>query len=463
MKVLHIDHNHPVLEQGLKKLGCLNEEDFSSSKEEIEAKIHLYDGIVIRSRFKIDKEFLDKATRLKFIARVGAGVESIDVDHAKKKGVHLISAPEGNRNAVGEHALGMLLSLFNKFKQADDQIRKGKWLREANRGLELDGKTIGLIGYGNMGKSFAKKLQGFEVEVLCYDIKENVGDANCRQTTLTEIQEKADVLSIHTPFNELSDKMINRDLISLFRKPFYLINTARGSAVVTDHLVEGIEQGKILGACLDVLEYEKTSFENLFENKSLPAAFEYLIHSDQVLLSPHVAGWTVESKEKLAQTCVEKIAALFFNIHTKPIAQKNSLRTKVTGIGGVFFKTKDPEKTKKWYEKHLGFQIDSQGSSFWWKDMHNQNATTQWSPFKEESTYFSPSQKDFMFNYRVSNLENLLVELQKEGVVILGKPESFSYGKFAWILDLDGNKIELWEPNNAHFENLTNGDARENI
>lgn len=456
MRVLHIDSNHPILQQNLQKLGCVNEEDFSSSKEEIEAKIHLYDGIVIRSRFKIDKPFLDKATQLKFIARVGAGLESIDVAYAKKKGVRLISAPEGNRNAVGEHALGMLLSLFNKLKQADEQIRRGKWLREANRGIELEGKTIGLIGYGNMGKSFAKKLQGFDVEVLCYDIKEDVGDANCRQTTLTEIQEKVDVLSIHTPFNELSDKMINRDLIHLFKKPFYLINTARGSAVVTDHLVEALEQGKILGACLDVLEYEKNSFENLFENKNLPAAFEYLIRSDQVLLSPHVAGWTVESKEKLAQTCVEKIASLFFNIHTKPVQNKPSLDRKVTGIGGVFFKTKNLEETKKWYQKHLGFQIDSQGSTFWWKDHQNQNATTQWSPFKEESNYFEPSKKEFMLNYRVANLDRLLADLQKEGVVILGIPESFSYGKFAWILDLDGNKIELWEPNNDCSEDWTN-------
>ena len=451
MKVLHIDSNHPILQLGLEKLGCINEEDYTSSKQEIEKKIHLYEGVVIRSRFKIDKQFIDKATNLKFIARVGAGLESINIDYAEQKGIHLVSAPEGNRNAVGEHALGMLLSLFNNLKQADLQIRNGSWLREENRGLELDGKVVGLIGYGNMGKSFAKKLKGFEVEVLCYDIKENVGDENCRQTTLTEIQERADVLSIHTPYNDLSDKMINRDLISLFRKPFYLINTARGSAVVTEHLVEAMMMGKIKGACLDVLEYEKASFENLFENNSLPTAFQYLIEADNVLLSPHVAGWTIESHEKLAQTCVDKVAAKFFDIHLT-IQESEKEKTKVTGIGGLFFKTKDVEKTKLWYQKHLGFDVDAYGSTFWWKDKNNKKATTQWSPFQEKSNYFNPSKKDFMFNYRVANLDNLLDELRKEGITIIDKPEVFSYGKFAWILDLDGNKIELWEPIDSVFE-----------
>ena len=445
MRVLHIDSNHPVLKSGLADLGCTNDEDFVSSKTDIETKIHLYEGVVIRSRFKIDKLFLDKANNLKFIARVGAGLESIDTEYAAEKGVQLISAPEGNRNAVGEHALGMLLSLFNKIKQADTQIRNGKWLREENRGVELDGKIVGLIGYGNMGKSFAKKLRGFDVEVLCYDIKENVGDENCRQTTLTEIQERADVLSLHTPYNDLSDKMINWDMISLFKKPFYLINTARGSAVVTDHLVQAMQMGKILGACLDVLEYEKGSFENLFENDNLPPAFEYLIHSDQVLLSPHVAGWTIESKIKLAQTCVDKIAAHFFDIHVQPLKKSETLE-KVTGIGGLFFKVKNPEQTRAWYQKHLGFDIDTYGSTFWWKDKQQNDASTQWSPFPENSNYFNPSKKDYMFNYRVKNLTQLLVDLKSEGIEVIDKPEVFSYGKFAWILDLDGNKIELWEP-----------------
>ena len=313
MKVLHLDSNHELLIDQLTDLGFTNHTDFSSSKAEIEAKIQDYDGIVIRSRFTIDKQFLDKATNLKFIGRVGAGLENIDCDYAITKGIELISAPEGNRNAVGEHSLGMLLSLFNKMRKADVEVREGKWLREENRGIELDGRTVGLIGYGNMGKAFAKKLRGFDVEVLCYDIKPNVSDDNCKQVSLAELQEKADVLSLHTPQTELTINMVNEDFINAFKKPFWLINTARGKSVVTKDLVSALESGKILGAGLDVLEYEKKSFENLFTDAEMPEAFQYLINSDKVLLSPHVGGWTVESKRKLAQTIVDKIKLKFID------------------------------------------------------------------------------------------------------------------------------------------------------
>ncbi|WP_298493122.1 2-hydroxyacid dehydrogenase [uncultured Algibacter sp.] len=310
MKILHLDSNHDLLINQLNDLGYTNHEDYKSTKEAIEAKIHEYDGIVLRSRFTIDKQFLDAAKNLKFIGRVGAGLENIDCDYALQKGVHLISAPEGNRNAVGEHTLGMLLSLFNKLNKADAEVRQGKWLREDNRGLELDGKTVGLIGYGNMGKAFAKKLRGFDVEVLCYDIKNNVGDANAKQVSLTELQEKADILSLHTPQTPLTLNMINATFINQFKKPFWFFNTARGKSVVTKDLVQALKSGKILGAGLDVLEYEKTSFENLFST-NMPDAFQYLINAENVLLSPHVAGWTIESKEKLAQTIVDKIKAKF--------------------------------------------------------------------------------------------------------------------------------------------------------
>ncbi len=311
MKILHIDSNHPLLLNKLNELGFVNDEDYTSSKSEIENKIHNYNGIVIRSRFKIDKRFIDAANNLQFIARVGAGLESIDCDYALQKGIKLISAPEGNRNAVGEHTLGMLLSLFNKMTKADSEIGQGKWLREENRGIELDGKTVGIIGYGNMGKAFAKKLKGFDVEVFCYDIKEGIGDENCKQVSLAELQQKTDVLSLHTPFNKLSHNMVNSQLINGFEKQFWLLNTARGTAVVTNDLVNALQSGKILGAGLDVLEYEKGSFENLFENDELPTAFEHLINAKNVLLSPHVAGWTVESKIKLAQTIVDKIKQEF--------------------------------------------------------------------------------------------------------------------------------------------------------
>jgi D-3-phosphoglycerate dehydrogenase / 2-oxoglutarate reductase len=311
LKILHLDSNHPLLIAQLNKLGFTNDEDYTSTKSEIAAKIHSYDGFIIRSRFKIDKPFLDNAKNLKFIGRVGAGLENIDCVYAKKKNIILIAAPEGNRNAVGEHSLGMLLALFNKMIKADLEVRQGKWLREENRGLELDGKTVGLIGYGNMGKSFAKKLRGFDVDVLCYDLKPNVGDENCTQVSLQELQDRSDVLSLHTPQTELTKNMINHEFINNFKKNFWLINTARGTSVVTKDLVYALKSGKILGAGLDVLEYEKSSFENLFSDNNLPEGFQYLVQANNVILSPHVAGWTIESKEKLAQTIVDKVKVNF--------------------------------------------------------------------------------------------------------------------------------------------------------
>ena len=311
MKILHLDTNHPILIAQLNNLGFTNDEDYTSSKAEIVAKIHLYDGLIIRSRFSIDASFLEKGKNLKFIGRVGAGLENIDSSYAKNNGITLIAAPEGNRNAVGEHTLGMLLSLFNKLNKANSEIKKGQWLREENRGVELDGKTIGLIGYGNMGKSFAKKLRGFNVQVLCYDLKPNVSDDCCKQVSLREFQQKVDVLSLHTPQTELTRNMVNTSFIQSFKKNFWLLNTARGTSVVTKDLVIALKSGKILGAGLDVLEYEKASFENLFTNDKIPKAFQYLINSNNVLLSPHVAGWTIESKEKLAQTIVDKIKSSY--------------------------------------------------------------------------------------------------------------------------------------------------------
>tara|TARA_B100000767_G_C19762233_1_gene535746 strand:+ start:532 stop:1467 length:936 start_codon:yes stop_codon:yes gene_type:complete len=310
MKILHLDKNHESLINQLNGLGFENEEDYTSSKGDIMEKIHSYDGLIVRSRIVIDNFFLDKAKRLKFIGRVGAGLENIDCEFAKNKKIELFAAPEGNRNAVGEHSLAMLLSLFNKLNKANREVKTGSWVREENRGIELDGKTIGILGYGNMGKSFSKKLKGFDVDVLCYDLKENVADENCQQVSLAELQERSDVISIHTPQTKLTTNMVNTVFINQFKKSFWLINTARGSAVVTKDLVSGIEKGKILGAGLDVLEYEKSSFENLFFSET-PKALRYLIDSDSVILSPHIAGWTQESEKKLADTIVKKIKKTF--------------------------------------------------------------------------------------------------------------------------------------------------------
>lgn len=311
MKVLHLDVNHPLIIEQFNALGFQNDEDYTSSKEEIEKKIADYDGVVIRSRFTIDETFLDKAVNLKFIARLGAGLENIDTDHAKRLGIFLAAAPEGNRNAVGEHALGMLLSLFNKLNKADKEVRNGKWDREGNRGIELEGKTVGIIGYGNMGKAFAKKLKGFDVEVICYDIVGGVGDGNARQVGIMEFKQRAEVISLHVPQTAATLNMINADFLKDFKNPLWLINTARGKCVVTEDLVSAIKEGKVLGAGLDVLEYEKKSFEDMFSGSELPEAFTYLINADNVLLTPHVAGWTVESKVKLAQTVVDKVKAKF--------------------------------------------------------------------------------------------------------------------------------------------------------
>lgn len=312
MKVLHVDENHPLLLEQLRDYGFENHTDYNASKAEIEAKIADYDGLIIRSRFTLDNTFFDAATNLKFIGRLGAGLENINTVYADKKGVKLYNAPEGNRNAVGEHTLGMLLSLFNKLNKADREVRQGMWKREDNRGLEIEGKTIGIIGYGNMGKSFACTLRGFDCTVLCYDLKAHVGNDDATQVSLDEFQEQCDVVSLHTPLNPTSKEMINTVFIEGFKKPFWFLSTARGKCTVTADLVKGMKAGKVSGVGLDVLEYEKKSFENLFEGANkLPEAFDYLVHSDRVLLSPHVGGWTVESKRKLAQTIVDKIKADF--------------------------------------------------------------------------------------------------------------------------------------------------------
>ncbi|SKB41848.1 2-hydroxyacid dehydrogenase [Maribacter arcticus] len=312
MKVLHVDINHPLIIEQFSELGFQNVEDYTSTKKEIESKIDQYDGLIIRSRFTIDSQFLDKAKNLKFIGRLGAGLENIDIKHAKSLGIFLAAAPEGNRNAVGEHAMGMLLSLFNKLNTADREVRSGKWDREGNRGLELEGKVVGIIGYGNMGKAFAKKLIGFDVEeVICYDIQGGVEDENARQVGIMEFQNRADVVSLHVPQTAETVGMVHSEFLNKFQKPIWIINTARGKCIITSDLVEAMKSGKVLGAGLDVLEYEKASFENMFSDNNLPDAFQYLINSDQVVLSPHVAGWTVESKIKLAQTIVDKIKAKF--------------------------------------------------------------------------------------------------------------------------------------------------------
>ena len=311
MKILHLDKNHSLLLKQLTAAGFENDENYYAPKETVEEIIHQYDGVILRSRFAIDRTFLDAATNLKFIGRVGAGLENIDCEYAEKKRITLIAAPEGNRTAVAEHALGMLLNLMNKLSFVNREVRNGIWKREENRGFEIEGKTVGIIGYGVMGKAFAQRLKGFNCKVICYDIKTGVGDENAEQVALQQLQQQTDILSLHTPQTPETFHLINKKFIVGFQKPFWFINTARGKSVKTEDLVEALKSGTILGAGLDVLEYEKSSFENMFSDDELPEAFQYLIQADNVLLSPHIAGWTMESKEKLAQIIVDKISVLY--------------------------------------------------------------------------------------------------------------------------------------------------------
>lgn len=310
MRILFIDSTHHSLCEELTKQHHQCDLFFDYSEEKVIEELHHYDGVVIRSKMKFTKEIIDKATNLKFIARVGAGMENIDVYYAESKGIKCLHAPEGNANAVAEHALGMLLALFRNICKANKEVREGKWIREANRGYELDGKTVGIIGYGNMGKAFAKKLKGFDVKILAYDkYLESFGDGQIKECKLEELFEQVDVLSLHVPLTSETHYMVNNEFIQKFKKNIYIINTARGSVINTSDLVYNIENGKILGACLDVLEYENISFEKI-ESGSLPPAFNYIINSPKTILSSHIAGWTHESNSKMAKILAEKISRI---------------------------------------------------------------------------------------------------------------------------------------------------------
>ena len=309
-KILFIDNAHPCLSKELKHLGFYCDYFPQYNRLDFENCIHEYIGVIIRSKILFDKTIIDKATNLKFIARVGAGMESIDVAYAQSKGIACINSPEGNRDAVGEHALGMLLNLLNNICKANHQIRKGIWLREENRGIEIKHKTIGIIGYGNMGSSFARKLKGFEANVIAYDkYKFNYTDEFVKETTMEELFENTDVLSLHLPLTEETKYLVNAEFINKFKKNIYIINTARGKIIKTKDLVVELERGKVLGAALDVMEYENHSFE-FIDNKDIPEDFRYLLKSENVILTPHIAGWTMESKIKLSMVIVEKIKKL---------------------------------------------------------------------------------------------------------------------------------------------------------
>ena len=303
MKIIFIDTTHPKLINDLNYKGFICDQAYEKSRSEILKVIMNYDGIVIRSRFKIDKNFINAAKKLKFIARAGSGTENIDLHYANKKNIKCFNAAEGNRQAVAEHALAMILNLLNNIRFSDQEIRRGIWNREKNRGIELSGKTIGIIGFGNTGSSFAKILENFNVKILAYD---KYKEKYKFQSNLDEILEFSDIISLHIPLTEETKYLVNKNFIDKAKKPFYIINTSRGKCIETKALIKGLKDQKILGACLDVFEQEKNSFEKIGENADL----KYLIESNKTILTPHIAGWTFESNYKIAETLSKKIINL---------------------------------------------------------------------------------------------------------------------------------------------------------
>lgn len=309
MRILFADSNHDVLHETLLAAGHTCDLYWDKNADELRSLLPAYDALVIRSKFKITSELIDQCPRLKCIGRVGAGMENIDMPYAKKKKIICVNAPEGNRDAVGEHALGMLLMLMNNLKKADAEVRQNIWLRAPNRGFEITGKTVGIIGYGYMGSSFAHKLKGFDCKILAYDkYKKDFGNEDVIESPVQLLFDECDIVSLHVPLTTETTYLVNSDFLSSFRKPVYIINTARGKCLNTADLVKAIESGKVRGACLDVLEYESVSFERAELTSHAP--FQYLVKSDKVILSPHIAGWTHESNYKMSRIVAEKMEAV---------------------------------------------------------------------------------------------------------------------------------------------------------
>jgi len=296
-RVLIADRTHEVLEQKLREAGCEVRVEPDHDYESLVQAAQGCDGLVVRSKVVIDKAFIDRVPSLRCIGRVGAGMETIDVDYAESRGIRCLNSPEGNRDAVGEHAVALLLALLDNIARADAEVRRGLWQREANRGYELGPLTVGIIGYGNMGQAFAKRLSGFGCRIVIYDKYKHMG-------TLEEVQREADVVSFHVPLTDETRHYLDAAFIADMAKPFFVVNTARGAVVDTEALVQGLENGKVRGAALDVLEYENMQADSLGD---VPEALRCLMESKRTVLTPHVAGWTVESKYKLASVLADKI------------------------------------------------------------------------------------------------------------------------------------------------------------
>lgn len=303
-KILITDPVHPLLIEELEVMGYEVDYQPSANQSGVLEIISEYTGLIINSKINADVQLIDQGVRLKFIGRLGAGLEVIDQTYASSKGIKYFNTPEGNCDAVAEHAMGMLLGLMHHVSRADAQVKKGQWLREPNRGVELGGKTVGIVGYGNTGNAFAKRLAGFNVRILAHDkYKFGFGTETIEETRLDAICEHADVVSLHVQLTPETQYLVNKSFIKRFTKPFYLVNTSRGRVVCTEDVLWGLDEGLILGAALDVLENESLETLNAKERE----VFERLTNHDRVVLTPHVAGWTVESKEKIAKIMACKI------------------------------------------------------------------------------------------------------------------------------------------------------------
>lgn len=301
-KILIADHLHPAFKLEAEKLGFECDDMPLISREETLEILKDYSGIAIRTKFQVDKELIAAGTSLQFIARAGAGMDNVDEEYAHSKGIVCINAPEGNKDAVAEHVIGMLLSLLNSFRKADNEVRNGIWNREGNRGWEIKGRTLAIIGYGNTGQMLARKLSGFEVKVIAYDkYKTGFSDQYAEEVSMEQVVKHADILSFHIPLTFETRQLFNEEYLFHFKKPIFLLNASRGEVVNTRAVLNGIRDGKIKGAGLDVLEVEK------FPALSEQDWFKELIESQKVILSPHVAGWSHESYRRISEVLAKKL------------------------------------------------------------------------------------------------------------------------------------------------------------
>lgn len=308
--ILFLDKPHPYLPEQLTSMGYHCQHAYTESADALSDALAQCNGIILRSRFTLDQAFLDNCPQLKFIARMGIGLEHIDLDYAKARGIQVLNSPEGSRDTVAEQTLGMMLGLLNHINKADREIRQGIWDRKGNRSYELRHRTVGIIGYGNIGTAVAQRLSSFGCTVLAYDkYRHNYGGPLAEEVSLEQLQEAADIVTVHIPYSEFNHHFINETLLQGFHKPIFLLNTARGLVLDTAALVRQLEAGKVLGAALDVLEYEEQSF-NTLELDSLPAPFQYLRQADNVILTPHTAGLSREVMGAHARVLVEKIGEL---------------------------------------------------------------------------------------------------------------------------------------------------------